>query len=183
MITGQPEEMGGPVRGRRQSPGGKTGERVIGGKKDDAGVAPGDEVLRLGHRLDMGVGVGCPQRRSPQARVWPHSGEGLREVVPSKEHGVGGGDACLKYLWGGLSCSWGVRLRGGIGEAERAAGRWHLKGEVTPKRVLQRNPGRPRSCGVVTAGRGVLCLQEDGNPARDVPLGAAMQGHGVRHRA
>lgn len=101
MITGQPEDMGRLVRGRGQSPGGKAGERVIGGKKDDTGVVPGGEVLRPGDRLDMGVGVGCPQRRSPQARVWPHSGEGLREVVPSREHSVGGGDMCLRRVCGG----------------------------------------------------------------------------------
>ena len=69
-----------------------------------------------------------------------------------------------------------MRLRGGVGEAERAAGRWHLKGEVTPKRVPAEEPGasqklRHGDCG------------EDGKPARDVPLGAATQGHGFPHWA
>ena len=36
------------MRGRRQSPGGKTGERVIGGKKDDAGLCRGMKFSGLG---------------------------------------------------------------------------------------------------------------------------------------
>lgn len=47
------------------------------------------------------------------------------------------------------------------------------------KRFQGRNLRRPRSLGEVTSGRGALCPQEGGNKARDVPSGAAPQGHGV----
>lgn len=173
MAAGQSEEMGRAVRGRGRIPGGEAGESHWVERKTLQELFRGLSPQAQG-QVGYGGGSGVSSEKIPPAQVWPHSGEGLSEVVPSREHGVGGGDVCLRHLWGGLTCSWGVRLRGGVGEAERAAVRWHLKGEVTPKRVPAEEPGAPQklSHGDCREGRDL---------ARGVPMGAATQGHGVPH--